>query len=212
MLDVVIDISHHNGNLDLAAAHDAGLLGVIQKATQGTTYVDPTLTTNRAAALAAGLLVGVYHFGTGAASGQAQAEYLLANAKPGDLLALDLEQNPSGAPMSLAAAAEFVEAITAETGVTPLLYTGGYIKDLIAGGAVVPDQLTGCPLWLAQYGPSAKLPRGWSDWALWQYTDGNINAAAGPGAWTGIGPADRDRFNGDDQVALTEFWRAHALP
>jgi lysozyme len=34
-LNVVIDISHHDGNVNLAKAKEDGILGVIQKATQG---------------------------------------------------------------------------------------------------------------------------------------------------------------------------------
>jgi len=40
-LTVVVDVSHHNGNANFAKANDAGI-GVIQKATQGQTGVDPT--------------------------------------------------------------------------------------------------------------------------------------------------------------------------
>ena len=40
-LNVVIDISHHNGNVNLAKAKEDGILGVIQKATQGQTFKDP---------------------------------------------------------------------------------------------------------------------------------------------------------------------------
>jgi len=34
-LNVVVDISHHNGNPDFAQAAAAGIVGVIHKATQG---------------------------------------------------------------------------------------------------------------------------------------------------------------------------------
>ena len=34
-LNAVIDISHHDGNVNLAKAKEDGILGVIQKATQG---------------------------------------------------------------------------------------------------------------------------------------------------------------------------------
>ena len=62
----VIDISHHNCirlRFDKAAAD--GIVGVIQKATQGEAYVDATFKRNRTAILEAGLLFGAYHFATG---------------------------------------------------------------------------------------------------------------------------------------------------
>jgi lysozyme len=55
-LNVIVDISHHNGNVNLNKAKDAGILGVIQKASQGQTNVDPTYKTNRTKATNAGLL------------------------------------------------------------------------------------------------------------------------------------------------------------
>jgi len=64
-LNAIVDISHHNGNIDLQLAKADGIIGVIHKATQGTTGVDPMYQTNRAKAAAAGLLWGAYHFATG---------------------------------------------------------------------------------------------------------------------------------------------------
>src|SRR5215813_669893 len=61
-LNVVIDISHHNGNVDLAKAKEDGILGVIQTATQGQTFKDPTYERNRQKAKDAGLLWGAYHW------------------------------------------------------------------------------------------------------------------------------------------------------
>src|SRR5215471_15885383 len=45
-LNVIIDISHHDGNVNLAKAKEDGILGVIQKATQGQTFKDPTYKRN----------------------------------------------------------------------------------------------------------------------------------------------------------------------
>jgi GH25 family lysozyme M1 (1,4-beta-N-acetylmuramidase) len=54
----VIDISHHNGaGLRFDKAKSDGILGVIQKATQGKTYVDATFKKNKKAILAEGLLL-----------------------------------------------------------------------------------------------------------------------------------------------------------
>ena len=51
----VIDLSHHNGTrLRFDKAKEDGIVGVIQKATQGEGYVDPTFKKNRSAVLAAG--------------------------------------------------------------------------------------------------------------------------------------------------------------
>jgi hypothetical protein len=64
----VIDLSHHNGTrLRFNKAKTDGIVGVIQKATQGEVYIDPTFKKNRTAVLEAELLFGAYHFGTGSA-------------------------------------------------------------------------------------------------------------------------------------------------
>src|SRR5260370_16659082 len=93
--NTIIDLSHHNGDVDLGRAKAAGILGVIQKATQGTGYKDPTFDENRAQAVQTGLLFGAYHFGTGS-DGVAQAEHFLNVVTPGanDLLVLDFQGNP----------------------------------------------------------------------------------------------------------------------
>jgi GH25 family lysozyme M1 (1,4-beta-N-acetylmuramidase) len=41
LLNVVVDLSHHNNVNSFQAAKDSGILGIIHKATQGTNFVDP---------------------------------------------------------------------------------------------------------------------------------------------------------------------------
>jgi lysozyme len=200
MIDAIFDISHWNASPDFAAAKAGGMLAVIQKATQGLDYVDPTLLANRANARAAGLMFGVYHFIVGG-DGAAQGARFLSYAQPGDLLALDFEPNPAGPSASLADAEAFVGALP----ITPLLYGGAF--GLLAGPAV-PQALLDCPLWLAQYRAAPPtLPAGWSKFTLWQYADGHVVPAE---PVPGIGLCDRDEFNGDG-ADLVAFWAAHSL-
>jgi lysozyme len=74
----VIDLSHHNGMVDLRAARCAGILGLFHKATEA----DPAFAGNRLAAAEAKLLFGAYHFGTGG-DGARQAEHFLATVTLG---------------------------------------------------------------------------------------------------------------------------------
>src|SRR5215475_8045931 len=152
-LNVIIDISHHNGNVNLAKAKEDGILGVIQKATQGQTFKDPTYGPNRQKAKDAGLLWGAYHFGTGN-DGVKQAQHFLdvVGSDPGTLLVLDFEPNPTGPSMDLEEAREFVTHVNEERRRFPGFYSGHYIKQLL--GTSTDSILAECWFWLAQYGPT----------------------------------------------------------
>src|ERR1044071_8615707 len=160
-LNAVVDISHHNGNVDLQAAKNDGIIGVIHKATQGQTGVDAMYQTNRAKAAAAGLLWGAYHFGTGG-DGAAQAQHFLDVVGTFDetLLVLDFEPNPGGTSMSLADARAFVTEVNQATGRFPGFYSGSYIKELLGSGK--DPVLAQCWFWLSEYGPTAVVPVNWS--------------------------------------------------
>ena len=82
-LDAVIDISRFVTVTDFRQVRQSGILGVIHKATEGGDYADPTCTTRRPQAEAAGLLWGTYHFGTGQMSGAQQASFYLSVSRPG---------------------------------------------------------------------------------------------------------------------------------
>src|SRR5437868_4752965 len=128
----VIDLSHHNRIVDLTKAAQAGILGVIHKASQAFSYVDPNFVSNRGKAEQAGLLWGAYHFGTGG-DGVAQAEHFLKVVKPTSktLLVLDLEANAQGTSMALEEARAFSIHVHEKTGKWPGLYSGNYIKELL---------------------------------------------------------------------------------
>jgi lysozyme len=197
-LNAVVDISHHNGNVNLQLAKADGIIGVIHKATQGTTIVDPMYQTNRTQAANAGLLWGAYHFGTGG-DGVAQAQHFLnvVGTFENTLLVLDFEQNTGGTSMSLADARAFVTEVNQVTGRYPGFYSGSYIKQLL--GSAEDSVLAQCWLWLPEYGPTPVVPANWHTWTMWQYTDGNYGPQ--PHSVNGIGNCDRDKFNGtEDQL------------
>ena len=200
-LNVVIDISHHNGNVNLAKAKEDGILGVIQKATQGQSFRDPTYQRNRQKAKDAGLLWGAYHFGTGS-DGLKQAQHFLdvVGNDPGTLLVLDFEPNPTGPSMDLEEARAFVTHINEERRRFPGFYSGHYIKAVVRdrhrsdlGGVLVLARA----IWAYPCGSN------WKTWTMWQYTDG----AVGPKPHTvkGIGRCDRDKFNGSE-AQLRKLW------
>lgn len=202
IINSVVDLSHHNGTVDLAAAKADGLLGVIQKATQGETFVDPTFATNGAAAAKNGLLLGAYHFGTGA-NGVSQAVHFLETVKPTKktVVVLDFEDNHAGTSMTLEEARAFVVHVQSKLGRFPGFYSGHTIKAKL--GTTIDPILSKCWFWLAQYGPTPVVPPCWSKWTMWQYTDGAVGPR--PHEVEGIGRCDRDKFNGSAKDLAT-FW------
>jgi lysozyme len=108
------------------------------------------------------------------------------------LLALDFERNPNGATMNLEQARTFVSHVRNATGRWPGLYGGALIKELL--GTNTDGVLANCWLWLSQYGTNAVVPPNWSRWTLWQFTDGKKGPE--PHEVDGIGPCDRDTFDG----------------
>jgi len=204
-INVVVDLSHFNTVSSFETVkNEGGIVGVIHKATQGTSMIDSKYHERKAAAAAAGLWWGAYHFGVGNEDGEAQAKFFLSVVEPGpnDLLVLDLEVNPSGPGMTLAQAEDWVKYVQAQTGRWPGVYGGSYITELLRAR---PGEtaLGFCWFWLAEYGPTPHLPPAWSEWTMWQYTDGKDGLP--PHTVPGIGACDRDKFNGDID-GLKKLW------
>ena len=207
MINAVIDLYHGSNVASFTQIKEAGVYGVIHKATQGITFQDSQYHVRRPEALAAGLLWGAYHFGQAGASGAEQADYFLDFVQPvsDDLLVLDFESysaNGKDETMTLQDAEQFVERVYAKTGRWPGLYSGPSFLARALGGTP-SSTLSSCWLWIADYNPSPVVPEGWPYWTLWQYTDGVHGPE--PHSVDGVGACDRDQFNGslDD---LRKLW------
>jgi lysozyme len=204
LLNVVVDLSHHNAVVSFQAAKDSGILGIIHKATQGTNFVDPNYDERRPQALSAGLFWGAYHFGTsGDVEGQVNHFLDTVNPDPKTLLVLDFEPNPQGPTMTLAEAESFVQKVNERTGRFPGLYSAQFFLNPLLGNNT-NTVLKNCFLWMARF--SSRLPEvppAFPAFTLFQYTDG----AAGPQPHQvpGIGRCDRDKFNGDE-TGLRRLW------
>lgn len=206
----MIDLSHNNASVDFARVRAAGIVGVIHKATQGVSFQDKTYPTRMPLALSAGLLWGAYHFGT-SGDGAAQADYFLNYAKPASstLVALDFEENGPAGTMLLADAKKFVKRVFEVTGRYVGLYSNSFIVRQLEGQPQPDPLLKNCFLWYASYRdqPPSGLPKSFPTWTLWQYTDGNNGPD--PHEVDGVGPCDRDSFNGDLR-RLNALWNSTA--
>lgn len=204
---MVIDLSHHNAKVDFQKIRAAGVVGVIHKATEGTGFVDSQYALRKPAALAAGLLWGAYHFGTGDDVGAQVAHFIKTTSPDGSfVLVLDFEKNePSPAnSMSLAQAKQFLTAVQTQSGQRPKIYTGMSYMTAAVGPHAEPTLAT-YRVWWAQYASAPHLRPTWQNYWLWQYTDG-VNGPAEKSV-NGVGNCDCDTFNGDE-AGLRANWLA----
>jgi lysozyme len=181
----VIDLSHHQTPRDLSFARASGIRAAIIKCSQGVGGADQNYPQHLWFAQNAGLLTGAYHFGTGKMAGAAQADYfysrmMIAGGVAANL-ALDVEENPDGLPMSLAQVMDFMGRIKSLTFglIRPPkieIYGGAYLRQM---GIPVDSPLLEHQLWLADYAPPPTVVKPWPTWTLWQYTD-RTGAQPGP--------------------------------
>jgi lysozyme len=156
-----IDISHHQGAVDWRRVAAQNIRFAYLKASEGGDWSDASFRTNLAAARAAGLSVGAYHYFTLCASGAAQAQNFL-RALPATGLALppaiDLEYvgNCAARPGNGKLAHElktFIAALRARGLRTPLIYsTQSFFEDYLDADPA----FAAYPLWVRNlYGETA---------------------------------------------------------
>ncbi|KAL1844902.1 hypothetical protein VTK73DRAFT_1540 [Phialemonium thermophilum] len=177
------DISHYQPNVDFAAAKSAGARFVIIKATEGTTYTDPSFSSHYTGATNAGLIRGGYHFAhPGSSTGAAQADYFLAHGGgwSGDGITLpgmlDLESGSSGECWGLSASQmvswikSFSDQYHSKTGRYPMIYTSpAWWQDCTGNSNAFASTN---PLVLAHYSSSVgPIPGGWPYQTIWQNAD-----------------------------------------
>jgi lysozyme len=176
---IVIDLSHHNTIPEsLVPAANAGIVGVIHKATEGGSYVDGDVDSRWYLTKEAGMLWGLYHFmrpGDQKAHAKHFVNVATANGDQYTLLAADHED----AAVSLTDLKTWLAEVERLTGRKPIIYSGHVLKDQLKGKA--DATLSTYLLWLAQYSSSPTLPPGFSSTWLWQYSDkGSVPGVQAP--------------------------------
>ena len=188
MADLVLDLSNNNQNPNFRTLAQSGIKGVMLKATEGATFVDPVYKDWSNRARRAGLRVGPYHFaqpngGDPVAEARHFASVFGTLARRDFRPALDLEANPGGLAWSqlVAWSRAFNTELFRVSGNLPMFYASkGWIQ---AMGANVP---IGAALWLAHWSndgrpftPSAPFP--WKNVHLHQFTsEANVHSPLHP--------------------------------
>jgi len=185
-----IDVSYWNAGIDWPKVRATGQRFVFAKASEGSSYADPTFDDNWRGAKSAGLLRGAYHFFRCNIDPKKQAtkfiDYVQSMNDNGELPpVLDLETNDGQTKDKIIERARtWLDLVEAAFGKKPIIYSGQYfLQDYFSeAGGGPPSWAKDHPLWLAQYpnqyipGMRPSLPRGWFKWTFWQYSDkGRIN-------------------------------------
>lgn len=184
-----IDLSHHNGAVDMRAFADK-IDFLYLKASEGATWRDPMYNTYYAQAKAAGIAVGAYHFFNFTIDGRLQAENFLWQTRHHSLdlpPVIDVETHTQASQPDDKVVARLSEMIAAlrEAGHNPLIYTHRY------GVSRFIDRLDVSPrpgLWISSF-TDPPLPDS-VDWVIWQYSNvgsmpgikGDVDLNAAPSA------------------------------
>lgn len=199
-----IDVSHYQGTINWASVKAAGIQFAYIKATESTTYKDPTFSANYLHAYNNKVIRGAYHFARpDLSTGAAQATYFASNggAWSRDNLTLPGMLDLEGGCYGKTAAAmqswilDFYNTYKAKTSRDVVIYTSPSWWNTCTGGW--SGMSTRSPLNVAHWttASSPTIPTGFPYWTMWQYTDA--------GSVSGIsGAVDRDRFNGDSSRLL----------
>lgn len=172
VVPMVVDLSHYQQRpSDWGRVAAAGIVGIIEKASQGTGGTDPKYAERRSSVSGSALLWGAYHYLV-PGSMLAQVDHFLAAARPDDRTRLALDWEDRG--VSLEDVKTWLHRCKELTGRMPDLYSGALIKEAL--GTKPDADLNGVRLWLSQYSASPTWPTG--QWPagpdLWQFTgDGN---------------------------------------
>lgn len=158
-----VDVSNNNGHVDFVAVKKAGAVGVYLKVTEGTSFVDPDYEANYAAAKAAGLKVGGYHFAHPKNSALTELGFFLKHLKleKGDLKpALDLEKQEVSWAAVHAFASTFLDKLNTHIKERGVLYCGSwFLKD--SGLFARPERK-----WVPSYGARP------AKFDAWQFSNG----------------------------------------
>ena len=183
---IVNDISFWQDTADFGILRQKSV-GVILRAGQGT-WEDKKFQQFRQGAKAAGVPFGNYWYYDNRYSPKRQAE-LWASILGGDAGELgcwvDLEDSTAGAYGTYKHWYDFDEYFRQ---ILPTAKVGIYTRaEYFNSRAPAQHVFRDYPLWIAHYKTNAPtLPRGWSDWVLWQFT------AEGDGVAHGVGSKEID--------------------
>lgn len=217
----VLDMFHGDNREampDFVGLKAAGIVAILHKCSQGQNYIDPTYKDRVAAASAAGLCVGAYHF-LDSSDVQKQADNFLAASNVANMpaLALAADYEKTANTPSLQQLLEFMSIVDSVADRSTILYSSDLIRETLQPhpGGHMNARMVGHEdffrkhrLWLAEYGPHLNVPY------PWQSANTDKDKAPGVFLWqfsaTGkepgiVGALDLN-FYGGDVSTLANNW------
>ena len=176
----------------------------IVKATQGTSYVSPTMRQQADGALSSGKKLGLYHYSAGGDC-RREADFFVSTVRPWlrrAILALDWESSQNASWGDSAWSTCFVQRVKDQTGVTPMVYVQASAVWQVQGA-----RQAGAGLWLARY--ANMTPTGYQEqpWLLGQQGEAMLQYSSNGRISGYSGPLDLSIFLGS-----REQWDRYANP
>ncbi len=200
-----IDISHWQNFPDFAQVKAAGVIAMIHKATEGSSYVDPNRAENISNAVKAGIKCCTYHWlKPGNATDQMRFYLKTVDPVEGERMVIDYEEDGC----TIDDLHEAVDVLlTDPRGLQVTVYSGHLLKEQLGNNydAVLANNTD---LWLAQYttGTPTWTQATYPRWTLWQYSEsGTVDGIDGS-------LVDLNRFDGTDDELLAWISPAGAGP
>lgn len=172
-----IDVSRHNGLMNLDAASAEGIEFIFIKASEGTDFRDENFRINYRKARHAGMKIGAYHFFRFDRDGVEQAQNLIGavghrKLDLGVVIDVEAHGNPEGVPLPVIAdrltrMKEYLNLL----GYRVMFYTNrnGYYDYL-------EENFPGSPLWICSF---SETPIN-AEWTFWQYNHrGHVSGIRG---------------------------------
>jgi len=166
---VIVDLSHYDDVQNWDAVQKFGILGVINKATEGPGVIDKTYAIRKKPCADRGILYGAYHF-LRPGDPNAQADHFLDTVQPDDKTLLALDHEDPKVP--LAGAKQWLQRIIDKTGRKAILYSGFLIKQQLGNGQ--DAFLAQHRLWLSHYSANPKWPPNWANPWIIQFTGDGV--------------------------------------
>ena len=197
-----VDISSYQADVDMNKLKEQNVEFVYIKATEGSTHQDERFNENWKNAQEAGLPCGAYHFFSYDSPGKTQAENYIGtvgNNLSGKLLPVvdveyygDKEENPPQKEEVIRELTVFLEALEAQWGVKPMIYTRSDIYEKYLEGSFDDYKM-----WIS----SLYTPLKWNykgDWYIWQYLNrGTLQGYSGGEKYIDLNVLNKDKSLND---------------